>query len=68
MNKSYSVRIDIPDTDLYAEDIEQIICSGLKHIIGGKIEKTNIDVIELDTIEEQHQNHIQASEQTKGVI
>ena len=54
MNKSYSVRIDIPDTDLYDEDIEQIIYSGLKHIIGGKIEKTNIDVIELDTIEEQH--------------
>ena len=63
MNKSYSVRIDIPDTDLYSEDIEQIIYGGLKHIIGGKkIEKTNIDVIELDTIEEQHQNHIQARE------
>jgi len=63
MNKSYSVRINIPDTDLYNEDIEQIIYGGLKHIIGGKIEKTNIDVIKLDTIEEQHQNHIQASEQ-----
>jgi len=60
MNKSYSVRIDIPDTDLYSEDIEQIIYGGLKHIIGSKIEKTDIDVIELDTIEEQHQNHIQA--------
>jgi len=58
MNKSYSVRIDIPDTDLYNTDIEEIIYQGLKPIILDKIEKTNIDVIELDTLEEQHQNHI----------
>lgn len=58
MNKSYSVRIDIPDTDLYSTDIEEIIYKGLKPIILDKIEKTNIDVIELDTLEEQHQNHI----------
>ena len=36
---------------------------GSVYNIGSGIEKTNIDVIELDTIEEQHQNHIQASEQ-----
>ena len=58
MNKSYSVRIDIPDTDLYNTDIEEIIYQGLKPIILDKIEKTNIDVIELDTLEEQHQTHI----------
>jgi len=58
MNKSFSVRIDIPDTDLYNTDIEEIIYQGLKPIILDKIEKTNIDVIELDTLEEQHQNHI----------
>jgi len=57
MNKSFSVRIDIPDTDLYNTDIEEIIYQGLKPIILDKIEKTNIDVIELDTLEEQHQNH-----------
>jgi citrate lyase beta subunit len=57
MNKSYSVRIDIPDTDLYNTDIEEIIYKGLKPIILDKIEKTDIDVIELDTLEEQHQNH-----------
>ena len=57
MNKSFSVRIDIPDTDLYNTDIKEIIYQGLKPIILDKIEKTNIDVIELDTLEEQHQNH-----------
>jgi citrate lyase beta subunit len=57
MNKSFSVRIDIPDTDLYNTDIEEIIYQGLKPIILDKIEKTDIDVIELDTLEEQHQNH-----------
>ena len=58
MNKSYSIRIDIPNTDLYDEDIEKIIYDGLKPVIGSKIEKTSIDVIELDTIEKQHQDHI----------
>ena len=57
MNKSFSVRIDIPDTDLYNTDIKEIIYQGLKPIILDKIEKTDIDVIELDTLEEQHQNH-----------
>ena len=42
MNKSYSVRIDIPNTDLYSTDIEEIIYQGLKPIILDKIEKTNI--------------------------
>ncbi len=56
--KSYSVRIDIPNTDLYSTDIEEIIYQGLKPVILNKIEKTDIDVIELDTLEEQHQNHI----------
>jgi len=58
MDKSYSIRIDIPNTDLYDEDIEKIIYDGLKPVIGSKIEKTSIDVIELDTIEKQHQDHI----------
>ncbi len=58
MKKSYSVRIDIPDTDLDSKDIEEIIYQGLEPIILNKIEKTDIDVIELDTLEEQHQNHI----------
>ena len=65
MNKSFSVRIDIPDTDLYNTDIEEIIYQGLKPIILDKIEKTNIDVIELDTLEEQHQNHINKQEEEK---
>ena len=65
MNKSYSVRIDIPDTDLYNTDIEEIIYQGLKPIILDKIEKTNIDVIELDTLEEQHQNHTNKQKENK---
>ena len=65
MNKSFSVRIDIPDTDLYNTDIEEIIYQGLKPIILDKIEKTNIDVIELDTLEEQHQNHINKQKEEK---
>ena len=58
MNKSFSIRIDIPDTDLFDVDIEEIIYAGLKPIILDKIENINIDVIELNTLEEQHHNHI----------
>ena len=57
MNKSFSIRIDIPDTDLLDVDIEEIIYAGLKPIILNKIENINIDVIELNTLKEQHQNH-----------
>ena len=63
MNKSFSIRIDIPDTDLLDIDIEKIIYTSLKPIILDKIEKTNIDVVELDQIEEQHQNHINQQEE-----
>ena len=42
MNKSFSVRIDIPDTDLYNTDIKEIIYQGLKPIILDKIEKTPV--------------------------
>jgi hypothetical protein len=55
---TYSIRLEIPDTDLYNTDIEKIIYDGIKPIVLNKIENVLIDVIEIETEEEQINNHI----------
>tara|TARA_Y100000310_G_scaffold300582_1_gene336379 strand:- start:326 stop:505 length:180 start_codon:yes stop_codon:yes gene_type:complete len=55
---TYSIRLEIPDTDLYNTDIEKIIYDGIKPIVLNKIENVLIDVIEIETEEEQIDNHI----------
>jgi len=53
---TYSIRLEIPDTDLYNTDIEKIIYDGIKPIVLNKIENVLIDVIEIETEEEQINN------------
>ena len=53
---TYSIRLEIPDTDLYNTDIEKIIYDGIKPIVLNKIENVLIDVIEIETKEEQINN------------
>jgi len=59
---TYSIRLEIPDTDLYNTDIEKIIYDGIKPIVLNKIENVLIDVIEIETEEEQINNHIKKEE------
>ena len=67
--KSYSIRLDIPnrETKIDEEDISQLIYKGLaSKYIGEKstvdMDRVLIDVIEIETEEEQINNHIKKEE------